>query len=257
MGRHQPRQPRGAALAEVDVATGAVTERLPERKLSSYRVARDGSFVVLQEDMTAKTDYDTIGGTDNRLQVVDARRRRAADALCAEGLQGPDAAVERGLAVVRVREAGRSVRSAASTGGEARSVTPKPPSTERRRRDKPAAPAVVTPDEKKETETAESFIVDSFSRDGSKLLVTSRKGWYVVNVADATRAQILHARRRRGEEPARRGARLDARTARASTRPGARATSWERGVVRIDVATGQMTTHRAGRAALQRRAAVA
>ena len=33
----------------------------------------------------------------------------------------------------------------------------------------------------------ESFSVTSFSRDGSKLLLTSKKGWYVAAVADGAR----------------------------------------------------------------------
>ncbi len=60
---------RWRSLVEVDVTTGVVTQRLPERRVSSYRVARDGSFVVLQEDVTEKTDYETIGGTETRMQV--------------------------------------------------------------------------------------------------------------------------------------------------------------------------------------------
>ena len=31
----------------------------------------------------------------------------------------------------------------------------------------------------------------SFSRDGSKLLLTSKKGWYVASVADGTRERVL------------------------------------------------------------------
>ena len=54
-------------VVEVDVTTGAVTMRVPERKITNYRVSRDGASFVLQEDETEKTDYETIGGTENRL----------------------------------------------------------------------------------------------------------------------------------------------------------------------------------------------
>ena len=33
-------------------------------------MARDGTFVTFQEDVTAKTDYDVIGGTENALRMV-------------------------------------------------------------------------------------------------------------------------------------------------------------------------------------------
>ena len=64
------RASRWRALAEVDLATGQPRIVLPERKISSYSVARDGTFLTFQEDVTEKTDYDVIGGTDNALRMV-------------------------------------------------------------------------------------------------------------------------------------------------------------------------------------------
>ncbi len=76
---------RWRTVVEVDVAT----RRRHRRACRSARspttgCRRDGSLVVLQEDATEKTDYDTIGGTENRLLVwargeaepQDAVRRR-------------------------------------------------------------------------------------------------------------------------------------------------------------------------------------
>ncbi len=232
---------RWRSLAEVDVATGTVTERLPERKLSSYRVARDGSFVVLQEDMTAKTDYDTIGGTENRLQVWTRGETEPRTLFAPKDFKGLTLRWSEDSQWFAYAKQGEVfVRGIA--GAEARSVTPKPPQSKTAATgDKPAAPAVVTPDEKKETETAESFSVDSFSRDGSKLLISSRKGWYVVNVADASRRQILTLDADEEKNP--RVAALDW----TPDGTGIYATwaardRWHRGVVRIDVVTGQMTT---------------
>ena len=71
-----------------------------------------------------------------------------------------------------------------------RSITPKP-------KKDPAAPAPASSEE-----DAESFSVVSFSRDGSKLLLTSKKGWYVASVADGVARSRAHARRQeRGQEP--------------------------------------------------------
>ena len=39
-------------------------------------------------------------------------------------------------------------------------------------------------------EEAESFSAGPFSRDNSKIVLTSRKGWYVATVADGTRARV-------------------------------------------------------------------
>jgi dipeptidyl aminopeptidase/acylaminoacyl peptidase len=231
------RASRWRSVAEVEVATGAVTERLPERKLSSYRVARDGSFVVAQEDMTSKTDYDTIGGTENRLQVWtrgDAEPRTLFAPKDLKGLTLRWTEDSRWFAYAKQGEV--FIRGIA--GNEARSVTPKAKAASPA--DKPAAaPRVVTPDEAREAETAESFSVESFSRDGSKLLITSRKGWYVVNLPDNTRRQILTLDADAEKNP---------RVAALSWTPdgsGIYATwsardRWHRGVVRIDTATGQM-----------------
>ncbi len=125
----------------------------------------------------------------------------------------------------------------AVTGGDARSVTPKPKPAAG---EKPAAPAVVTPDEKKETEPGENFSVTSFSPDASKLLVTSRKGWYVVNVADASRRSILTLDADEQKNP--RIAALDwAPDGSAIYASWGAREQWTRGVVRIDTASGQMT----------------
>ena len=80
-----------ALVAAIDVATGAVTERLPERKLSELPGARDGSFVTFMEDVTEKTDYDVIGGTENTLKLRWTRgdaasRRRCSRAKDLKGL---------------------------------------------------------------------------------------------------------------------------------------------------------------------------
>ena len=60
-----------------------------------------------------------------------------------------------------------------------RSITPKP------KKDPSAPPPAAGEDD------AESFSVVSFSRDGSKLLLTSKKGWYVASVADGARDRVL------------------------------------------------------------------
>ena len=74
-----------------------------------------------------------------------------------------------------------------------RSITPKP------KKRIAAAPAL----RRAGDEEPESFSVGAFCRDGSKMVLTSSKGWYVASVADGARDASAHARRQeRGEEPA-------------------------------------------------------
>ena len=229
------REAKWRNVAEIDVATGAVSDRLPERKMSNFQVGRDNSFVVFQEDATEKTDYDVIGGTDNRLLVW-----TRGDAEPKTLLTPKDA---KGLAL-RWSDDGRTFAYAKSgevfvrqiDGSAPRNLTPKP------KADAPAdKPAVLTPDEKKETETSESFSAGPFSRDASKLLATSSKGWYVVNVADGARHQILKLDKDEEKNP--RVAALDwAPDGSAIFATWGARDKWERGLVRIDATTGQMTT---------------
>ncbi|MGE5834993.1 MAG: prolyl oligopeptidase family serine peptidase [Acidobacteriota bacterium] len=224
-------------VAEVDIATGAVTERVAERKITNYRVSRDGSLLVLQEDATEKTDYDTIGGTENRLLVSATGQADLRTLIAPKDLKGLTPRWSDDLKWMAYAKQGE-VFVRAIAGGEPRSLTPKPkPKPD----EKPGQPPVITPDEKKETETAESFSVESFSRDATKLLITSKKGWYVVNVADGARRQILTLDPDEEKNP--RIAAIDWTpdgTGIYATH-GAR-DKWDRGVVRIDAATGQMTT---------------
>lgn len=66
-----------------------------------------------------------------------------------------------------------------------RSLTP-PPATQKPAAEKDAPEKPESKDEKKET-----FSAGPFSRDGSRLLITGGKGWYVVTVADGKREQVL------------------------------------------------------------------
>ncbi len=227
------RESRWRNLAEVDSTTGAVTDRLPERKLSSAQITRDNSAVVFQEDATGKTDYDVIGGTENRLLVWtrgDAEPKTLMTPKDLKGLTLQFADDGRWFAYAKQGE----VFVRGIDGSPARSLTPKPtPPAE--------APAVGTPDETKETEPAESFSAGAFSRDGSKLVVTSAKGWYVVTVADGARRQILTLDRDAEKNP--RIAMLDwLPDGSAVLASWAARDRWDRGIVRIDATTGAMTT---------------
>jgi dipeptidyl aminopeptidase/acylaminoacyl peptidase len=58
------------SLASYDFKTNQMREVVPETRINAYDLAEDGSFVTYNEDLTKKTDYDTIGGTDNQVQLA-------------------------------------------------------------------------------------------------------------------------------------------------------------------------------------------
>ena len=187
------RAPRTRAIAALNPATGEATTILPDRKVSSYRVSRDSRLITFMEDVTEKTDYDTIGGTMNTLRAVDASGgapRTIAEAKDLKDVQLRWSDDGRMFAFAKKGEIfvqGVDPSTALGAGeAKARSLTPRPPSQAGRWESGPR------PNEAEDAKTApESFSAGAFSRDGSKLLITSRKGWYVINVADAVKSQVL------------------------------------------------------------------
>ncbi|MGH9220546.1 MAG: prolyl oligopeptidase family serine peptidase [Vicinamibacterales bacterium] len=170
------RSNRRRALAEIDPATGAATVVVSPATMTNYQLSRDGSFVTWLEDHTEKTNYDVIFGTDNAVRtlsrggesktVLDAKTLKTSTPRWSDDLRTLAYADKGEVFVQRIDEP------------KPRSITPKPQKD-------PAAPPPVPGDE------PESFSVVSFSRDGSKLLITSKRGWYVASVADGSRDKLL------------------------------------------------------------------
>jgi dipeptidyl aminopeptidase/acylaminoacyl peptidase len=185
------RATRTRSIALLDPATGAATTILPERKVSSYRVTRDSRLITFMEDVTEKTDYDVIGGTMNTLRSVDV------PGATGSGQAAPRTIAEaKDLKEVQLRWSDDGRTFAYAKKGEvfvqgiseakARSLTPRP----KDEKTEETKEGEETKENAKKPEP-ESFSVGLFSRDASKLLITSKKGWYVVNVADGARAQVL------------------------------------------------------------------
>jgi dipeptidyl aminopeptidase/acylaminoacyl peptidase len=51
----------------IDVTSGRTTQLLPEMMVAQYAISEDDSLLTWQEDITKKTDYDVIFGTENKL----------------------------------------------------------------------------------------------------------------------------------------------------------------------------------------------
>lgn len=182
------RSNRSRLIGELDVATGKVDVIVPERPLSSYQVGRDGTFVTFMEDVTEKTDYERVGGTRNVLKMVSRGGGEPETILEAKDLEGVQ---------LRWSDDGRTFAYARRgevfvqgiDDSKPRSLTPPPPEEKKEATEKVASAA--KPGGEAAEERRETFSVVSFSRDASKLLVTSRKGWYVIDVAGGTREPVL------------------------------------------------------------------
>lgn len=59
------------SVAAIDRSAGTVREVLPEAMRQQWQVTRDGRTVVYSRDVTQKTDYDVIGGSEQQLLTRD------------------------------------------------------------------------------------------------------------------------------------------------------------------------------------------
>ena len=216
---------RRRALAEIDPATGAATVIVAPATMTSYQLSRDGSFVTWLEDGTEKTNYDVIFGTDNAVRtqsrgaqpktVVDAKSLKTITPRWSDDRRVFAYADKGEVFVQRIDEE------------KPRSITPKP------KRD-PAAPAG--------DEESESFSVTSFSRDGSKLLITSKKGWYIASVADGARERVLTLDDKNEEKNPRLTALDWSPAGDAILVQYGEPDRWDRGISRLDLKSKSLTT---------------
>ena len=232
---------RRRVLAEIDAATGQVTTLVPDSMISSYTQARDGSFVMFLQDVTDKTDYDEIGGAVNDVRIA-AKGVAARTVVAGKDIKGLP---------LRWSDDGR--RFAYAKKGEvfvqgideakARSLTPdvaaarEAAAKEAEAKKQPEAAAGA---EKGKKDEPEQFSVVSFSRDGSQLLVTSKKGWYVVGTADGARRRLMALDPEKEEQSPRIEATAWSPDGQAIYATWSARDQWERGLVRLDTSTGEI-----------------
>jgi dipeptidyl aminopeptidase/acylaminoacyl peptidase len=216
---------RRRSLAEIDPVTGAATVVVPPAAITNYQLARDGSFVTWLEDSTEKTNYDVIFGTDNavRMQAGGAAAKTVLDAKTLKTTAPRWSDDRRSFAYSEKGE----VFVQRIDEEKPRSLTPKP---KREAGDKP------------ETEESESFSAVSFSRDGSKLLITSKKGWYVVTVADGSRDRVLTLDDKHEEKNPKLTALDWTPSGDAILVQYGEPDRWERGISRLDLKTKALAT---------------
>lgn len=218
---------RRRSLAEIDPATGAASVLVPPATITNYQLARDGSRVTWLEDSTEKTNYDVIFGTDNaiRLQPRGGQARTVLDAKTLKTTTPRWSDDQRTFAFAEKGE----VFVQRIDDEKPRSITPKP-------KKDPAATVAASAEED------ESFSVTSFSRDGSKLLLSSKKGWYVVSVADGSRDRVLTLDDKNEDKNPKLTAVDWTPSGDAILVQYGEPDRWDRGLSRLDVKTKTMTT---------------
>lgn len=216
------------SLVRIDVKSGATTDVLPEALRQQWQLSRDGAHVVYTEDITTKTDYDVIGGTEQKLWtralaggearvlfptlrnvrlVWDRDLRRYA------WLQGDQLMVGTLGDSARVRVAGDSATAAARADTSAAART-------RRAR--------------------ERFTPVSFA-DANTLIATNPEGMWVVDIASKRRTMIAASSDSQPTTPRLRYVGAVNGGAQVLVAMESRST-WQRGLLRFDRASGTLDT---------------
>jgi dipeptidyl aminopeptidase/acylaminoacyl peptidase len=224
------------SLVAYDTKTGKTREILPEMRLRSYELAEDGSFVAYQEDITRKTDYDVIGGNDNRLQIVSATGGQPRTIL--KSTKGINAVWSRdGRRYAYAKEG--NLFFAGIDDQEPRQITGKKPAADDKEKAEEKPKDDSAKDADKEKKEKERFNTVRLSPRGDWLAASNKEGLWLVDTASGAKELFLKTSEEDKEGP---------RYQVVDWSPDAQSiyltysarTKWERGLVRYNVKTKQL-----------------
>ena len=215
------------SLAKYDLKAAQTRELLPVMKLGSYDLDEAGSFIFYSEDITRKTDYDVIGGTDNQIYLMPA----------AGGERRTIIKSTKGINVLWSRDHRRYAYSKDGNifGGsiddkEPRQLTGKKPEGEKDRSESPDNPK----DDTDKAKDKEKFSVVRLSPKGDWMVASNKEGLWLMDTASGGREIFLKMSEDDKESP--RYQVIDwSPDAQNIYLSYASRTKWERGVVRYDV----------------------
>jgi dipeptidyl aminopeptidase/acylaminoacyl peptidase len=212
------------SVVAYDVATRKTRELIPEGMIASYTLVARDSVIVYSEDITTKTDYDVIFGTENRL--VARGQGTSTPRTIVPSLKSTTVIwTEDGHRFAYGKEGRVFIGSPGDSGG--RQIAG-PPAGQRDSSTSDTSAAA------KERRARERFTPVRFNADGSLLLVSNRQGLWVADVASGTKELMLEI----APDSSTEGPRLTAIGWSPDSRyvylTSASRTAWERGVSRFD-----------------------
>ena len=212
------------SVVAYDLATRKTRELIPEGRISSYTLVAGDSIIAYNEDVTAKTDYDVIFGTENRL-VTRARGGSAPRVLVPSLKNTTVVWADDGKRFAYGKEGRVFVGSPRDSGG--RQIAG-PPAGQR------DTAASDTSAAARERRARERFTPVRFNADGNLLLVSNRQGLWVADVSSGSKELMLEV----APDSATDGPRLNAVAWSPDSRyvylTSASRTAWERGITRFD-----------------------
>jgi dipeptidyl aminopeptidase/acylaminoacyl peptidase len=219
------------SVAAYDVATRRVREIIPEGMISSYTLVAGDSVIVYNEDVTAKTDYDVIFGTENRL-MARASGTGTPRTLLPSLKSTSMVWTEDGRRFAYGKEGRVFVGSPKDSGG--RQIAGPPPGTAR------DTSAADTSAAARERRARERFTPVRFNAAGDLLLLSNRQGLWVADVATGNKELMLEI----APDSSTQGPRMSAIGWSPDSRyvylTSASRTAWERGIARFDRTTKRL-----------------
>ena len=168
------------SVVALDVKSGRVDDLLAEGMRQQWMIPRDGSAIVYSEDITRKTDYDVIGGSEQRLML-----RAAVGGIPTEATPQVVFPTLKGVRLLWSRDGRRYafVRDDALFVGTLGDST-------RRRLAGDTTPRTDTTAAARLRRAKERFTPVDWSRDASALIASNSDGMWLINASTGARTML-------------------------------------------------------------------
>lgn len=214
------------SLAAYDLKSGETREVIAQTKLNSYDLSENGALVTYQEDITKKTDYDVIFGSENQVQVKPATGGEARTLIKST----------KGITLIWSRD-GRHYAYAKDGNLFTASVDDKDARQITGKKDEKAETAKDDSKDADKKKEKERFSTVRLSAKGDWLIASSKEGLWLVDAATGSKENFLKMNEEDKEAPRYQVIEWNGDDIYLTY---ASRTKWERGLVKYNRASKQM-----------------
>jgi len=231
--------------ALVTIADGSVREILSDTPPQGADFSADGSYLTYSTTTRTKTSYTRRDGTDYELLMLDLAggepvtlRGPGEERIGVQWTEGRDAFAYADEGSIFVRRIGEDDAVDVTANHRAEKVddeTGDEPAAEE------PAPDTEDTDEPDRSDLEPRFSVNRWSADGEQLLLTTEEGWHLLDLASGTLTSLLVLEEDEETRPSR-GIQAWSEDGRHLYFTYAETDRWERGLKRLDTASGAVET---------------
>ena len=169
------------SLVAYDVKTGQTRNVLPEDRINSYRLAEDGSSLTYYHDITKKTDYDVISGTESEVEILPTAGGQAHTVFKST----------KGVNLIWSRD-GRHYAYNKSGGIFFASVDDKEPrQLAGKKEDKTKSKEDAAKDVASDDKSKDTFSAVRLSRNGDWIIASNKEGLWLIDTNSGAKEQFL------------------------------------------------------------------